>query len=402
MGGTSDRDVTLLTGGWDRPYAFGMTTALIEAGLKVDLIAADDLAPEDFQNHPLLKVLTYRPSHAPGAGVLRKALNVLAYYVRLLRYTWGPSPKIFHILWNNGYDVLDRTVLMLYYRLMGKTIVLTAHNVNAAQRDSKDTFLNRLTLAFQYRLCEHVFVHTDQMKAQLSHDFGVPAASVTVVPFGLNNSVPDTALTRAEARERLGIAADERTLLFFGNIAPYKGLEYLVEAFQGERFVSGDYRLIVAGRPKPGFPDYWNALGPRMAGDNRILLKIEYIPDDETEMYFKASDVLVLPYTDVFQSGVLFLGFSFGLPALVADAGSLKDDITEGQNGFVFAPRDAADLARTIERYFSSDLFHDLTRRRQGIRDHAAAAHSWDAVAHLTLGAYAGLVPVSFLQSSVS
>ena len=49
------------------------------------------------------------------------------------------------------------------------------------------------------------------------------ADRVTVIPFGINNSVPNTRLTPSEARERLGIRADERTILFFGNIAPYKG-----------------------------------------------------------------------------------------------------------------------------------------------------------------------------------
>ena len=47
----------------------------------------------------------------------------------------------------------------------------------------------------------------------------------------------------------------------------------------------------------------------------------EFIPDDETEIYFKAADVLVLPYRDIYQSGVLFLGHSFGLPVLAADVG---------------------------------------------------------------------------------
>jgi glycosyltransferase involved in cell wall biosynthesis len=240
------------------------------------------------------------------------------------------------------------------------------------------------------------------MKAELVEGFGIPAARVSVVPFGINNSVPDTALTPAEARQRLGIASDERTLLFFGNIAPYKGLEYLVSAFQQMAARGGNYRLIVAGRPKPGFSEHWESIRESIAGNERILLKIEYIPDEDTEIYFKAADVLVLPYTDVFQSGVLFLGFSFGLPVLAADVGSLRDDVAEGENGFVFAPRDSADLARAIESYFASDLFRNLRERRPSIKERAEAAHSWETVAALTRRAYSGVLPVSSLQSSVS
>ena len=107
----------------------------------------------------------------------------------------------------------------------------------------------------------------------------------------------------------------------------------------------------------------------------RVLLRADFIPDDETEVYFKAADVLVLPYRHIYQSGVLFLGYSFGLPVLAADVGSLKDEIVEGKTGFVFRPEDPVDLARAIERYFASDLYADLNSRQAGdtrLRDGAA------------------------------
>ena len=71
------------------------------------------------------------------------------------------------------------------------------------------------------------------MKAELSSDFGVPKSKVSVIPFGINNTVPNTSLSSAEAKRRLGISSTDKTMLFFGNIAPYKGLEYLTAAFDG-------------------------------------------------------------------------------------------------------------------------------------------------------------------------
>ena len=53
---------------------------------------------------------------------LRKVLRVLTYYMRLIRYAATAKPKVFHILWNNKLEVFDRTVLMLYYRLVGKRL----------------------------------------------------------------------------------------------------------------------------------------------------------------------------------------------------------------------------------------------------------------------------------------
>lgn len=319
------------------------------------------------------------------------------YYAKLIRYAAIARPRIFHILWNNKFEAFDRTMLMVYYRALGKKLVLTAHNVNAAKRDSKDSYLNRLTLRIQYQLSDYVFVHTEKMKRELVDGFHVPETRVIVIPFGINNAVPSTQLTPREAKRRLGIVDGERTILFFGNIAPYKGLEDLIAAFKHLRALRNDYRLLIAGQPKAS-EQYWAAIQKAIHEDvveGRALLRGEHVPDAETEVYFKAADVLVLPYRYIYQSGVLFLGQSFGLPVLVADVGSLKDEIVEGQTGFVFMPEDPIDLARTIEKYFDSDLYLNLKSRRQEIREHAIQRHSWDVVSHITTGIYAGLLETS-------
>jgi glycosyltransferase involved in cell wall biosynthesis len=83
------------------------------------------------------------------------------------------------------------------------------------------------------------------MKGQLVVEFAMPADRVTVIPFGINDTISKTGMTRAAARQQLGIGNGERTLLFFGQIAPYKGIEYLIQALarlarDGERV-----RLII-------------------------------------------------------------------------------------------------------------------------------------------------------------
>src|SRR5438034_9167552 len=181
-----------------------------------------------------------------------------------------------------------------YYRLLVKITVLRVHNVNAGRRDSKDTPLNRLTLRIQYRLADHIFVHTEKMKLELIAEFGVQEARVTVIPFGINNAVPNTRLTPHEAKQRLGIDDAERTILFFGNIAPYKGLEYLIAAFRQILAGRDDYRLIIVGAPDR-CERYWGPIREAIREDvqkGRVLLRDEFIPDDETELYLKVADVL--------------------------------------------------------------------------------------------------------------
>ena len=161
-----------------------------------------------------------------------------------------------HILWNNKIEWFDRTILMLYYKALGKKIALTAHNVNQARRDAKDSPLNRLTLKIQYRLCDHIFVHTQKMKDELCQDFGVAEKSVTVIRHPINDAFPDTELTPIEAKRRLGLREDEKTMLFFGRIRPYKGIEYLLAAFRLLAAAHSNYRLIIAGEPKKGCEEY--------------------------------------------------------------------------------------------------------------------------------------------------
>jgi D-inositol-3-phosphate glycosyltransferase len=386
--------VALLTGGGDKPYALGMAAALTSVGIHVDFIGSDDHSVPELLSNDRVKFLNLRGDQSEHASLTAKGLRVLSYYARLILYAATANTKLFHILWNNKFQLFDRTLLMLYYKLLGKRVVFTAHNVNAGKRDQNDSLLNRVTLKIQYSLSEHIFVHTDAMKSEMIAEFRIPEDKISVIPFGINNTVPNTTLTAAEARRQLGIRDEDKTLLIFGHIAPYKGLEYLITALAELLKSEQAYRLIIVGNPK-GSRAYWNQIQEgidRHGIRDRVIEKIEYVPDEAAEIYFKAANVLVLPYAHVFQSGVLLLGYSFGLPAIAADVGSLKEEIIEGVTGLVFRARDSSDLARTIERYFRSELFHNLETRRAWIKAYANERYSWNRVANIITRVYSELL----------
>ena len=394
--------VTLLTGGSDRPYVFGLTMSLLSQGAAIDLIGSNELCFPEFSAQPAVQFLNFRGSTHSDADFVTKIARVLKYYFRLIAYAPIARPKIFHILWNNKFETFDRTLLTLFYKLLGKKVVLTAHNVNTARRDAKDTVLNRLTLRVQYHLVNQIFVHTEDMKREMIGEFGVRDSRITVIPFGINNAVPNSALSSPEARRRLGIHEGEKVLLFFGRITPYKGLEYLISAFRQAAARSGNYRLVLAGRPDR-CEEYWKGIRADIDGDvkeARILVQAEFIRDEDVETYFKAADALVLPYRDVYLSGVLFLGQSFGLPVLAADVGSLKDDIQEGENGYLFRPEDPQGLAAAIDKYFASELYANLDSLRPVIRAQAATLHSWAIVSQMTMSVYARLLHLEFADAA--
>ena len=363
----AESGVALLTGGFDKHYTFGLAMALASKGVCLDVIGSDDVDGPKMHTTANLRFLNLR-GNKRETDLVAKVSRVLVYYARLIRYAAEAKPKIFHLLWNNKFEFFDRTLLMLYYKVLGKKIAFTAHNVNAGKRDSNDSLLNRLTLRMQYRLADHIFVHTDKMKRELLMDFGVSEGAVTVIPFGINNSVPDSDLTPTEAKHRLGIQNNEKTILFFGAIRPYKGLEYLVEAFFQLAPTHSEYRLIIAGAPRKETEWYLEKIQRTIEhhpNRGQVIQKTHYVPDEETELYFKAADVLVLPYTHIFQSGVLFLAYRFGLPVIAADIASFREDVVEGRSGFLFNPGVPNSLAQTIERYFGSDLYMELSTCRE-------------------------------------
>jgi glycosyltransferase involved in cell wall biosynthesis len=386
--------VALLTGGRDRPYALGLASALLSRGVAVDFVGGDTVDGRELWGNPRIRVVSLRDGSRPDAGVAGKIWGVWLSYVRLLRYAASTEAPVLHVLWNTKLETLDRTLILLYYRLLGKRIAFTAHNVNVRRRDGGDTLLNRLTLRLQYRLVHHVFVHGEHTKRELQADFAVPDSKITVIPFGINSTVPNSALTSAQAKDRVGLSGHNKVMLFFGNIAPYKGLEYLVDAMALLVEAHPECRLIIAGQPKNSAA-YWEQVARRIrsAGlSSHVIERIEYVPDRDTEIYFKAADVLVLPYTHVYQSGVLFLGYNFGLPVIASDVGSLREEIIEGNTGFLCRPRDASDLAETLESYFVSDLYQNLELRRPGIRNAAHERHCWMQVGEITTGVYTKLV----------
>ena len=325
---------------------------------------------------------------------MAKVRRVLRYYARLIRYAATAEPTVLHILWHNKIEAFDRTLLMLYYRLLGKRLVFTAHNVNAGRRDSKDTLLNRLTLRSQYKLSIHIFVHTDKMKREVVECFGVRENRVTVIPYGINNAVPNSALTPSQAKQHFGIAGGDKTILFFGQIAPYKGLDYLVDAF--ETLTAADPDVPADRRRKA------------QAGPRPVLARRQEPAAAARRSWTRDSRCPLHPGR---QGGGLLQGgrcprpalprnlserhpvlrYSFGLPVVASDVGSLRDDVIDGKTGFLSRPQDPEDLARALAAYFGSELFANLETRREEVREFITSRHSWDTVAELTRDVYARL-----------
>ena len=154
---------------------------------------------------------------------------------------------------------------------------------------------------------------------------------------------------REEAERKLGLLPGKKNILFFGLIRDYKGLDILINAFNG---LDDSYQLIIAGEPYGSFEKYRTAIGASPLKDNtRTFLK--YIKDSEVTDFFSVADVTVLPYRSATQSGISSVSYHFEVPMIVTAVGGLKETIGDAGTGLVAEECTPEAIRAEIGRYFS-------------------------------------------------
>jgi glycosyltransferase involved in cell wall biosynthesis len=389
--GSNEMKAALLTAGKDQHYALGLLRALQGKPVHIEFIGSDVMATSEVVRTGYVDFYNLVGNLDSATSIRQKVLRLLKYYVRLVIYTARTDTKLFHILWFRKFPYIERTLLNIYFKILGKKLVFTAHNVDDQARNGNSSLINKLSLRFLYHIVDHILVHTPKMKMQLIKELGIVEKKITVVPHGINDVIPEASLTRLEAKQQLGFDPNEKILLFFGNIAPYKGLEDLIQALAA--LIEEDrFRLVIAGPVKDkDCEGYWRELEKRIDEfrlSDYVHREIRFIPDENVGVFFKASDISVLPYKRIYQSGVLLLSYRQGLPVIAADVGSLAEDIVEGQTGWIFRAGDPADLAAKIRTYFASDLFRDLESNGQRIREYGDNRFSWAKNVDSTFAVY--------------
>ena len=156
------------------------------------------------------------------------------------------------------------------------------------------------------------------------------------------------------ALEQLELDPSKKTLLFFGLIRDYKGLDLLIDALS---LLDESYQLIIAGESYGDFGKYRQII-ESSSTKSRIKVLNRYIADDEVPRLFSAADLLVTPYRSATQSGVIPIAYHFDLPVLATDVGGLKESIERAGTGLVCLPT-VESLVEGIQEFFrlNKDVF---------------------------------------------
>ena len=161
------------------------------------------------------------------------------------------------------------------------------------------------------------------------------------------------AVSKSLAKKHLGLEEGTKYILFFGFIREYKGLDLLIKAFSDKRFRKLPVKLLIAGEfyidGKP-YLDLIDSLGLKDA----IVLRTEFIENNEIVNYFCASDIVAQPYKDATQSGVTQIAYHFEKPMLTTNVGGLSEMVPDGKVGFVVAP-DVNEISEALFRFFNEN-----------------------------------------------
>lgn len=241
---------------------------------------------------------------------------------------------------------------ILFFKLLGRPVILTVHD--GVLHKGEDGFFARVQNRMELRMADELIFLTNYVKEAVYglYRFKKP---FYVVPHGLIGE---------DFIKPVNRTAPGKTLLFLGRISPYKGVELLIETVAGMENVS---RLIIAGK---------SIYNIQYLQNPRIEVHDKYLSEEEIAQYIAAADVLVLPYLEASQSGVIALGITAAIPMVCTNVGGFHEQL--GPNEAVFVNPDKASLKEGISTLLNNNtLYQDIVRRLEAKRQ----TLSWAVIA---------------------
>jgi glycosyltransferase involved in cell wall biosynthesis len=357
------------------PYDHALCSALAAAGAAVELYTSR------FAYGPVPAAASYerRESFYRGATRLggtraRRALKLAEHVPDMLRYRRAArSAEVVHFQWLSVQH-LDAHLLPSRRSRSGarRPLVLTAHDVLPREpRPGQREAQRRL-----YEEFDALVVHSEHGRRRLTGELGIDPARVHAIPHGaLEHLVPEP----GEPVEPPPLQSEKPVVLCFGLMRPYKGIDLLLEAWEG---IDGA-ELWIAGMPR------MDVAPLRAAAPASVRFVPRFITDDELPGYFRRADLLVLPYREIDQSGVLFTALAFGKPLLLSDVGGFPEVAAAGA-ARTFPAGDAGALHVALSELLGDP--HARATLASGARAAATGRYSWKAVARTTLALYDSLL----------
>lgn len=265
-------------------------------------------------------------------------------------------------------------------RLFFFKYVVTVHDVqsfvggdNTAYADYIFSNASALIVHNQYSL------DSLELKAK-SHSVNLP--EIYVIPHG--NYLPFISKKfKSSCRDVLGVPKEKKVLLFFGQIKKVKGLDLLLAALV--HLKKEDFLLVIAGKVwKDDWTTYQDYIDQNGLAD-KVKLNIRYIDDNEVDTFFSAADFVVLPYREIFQSGVLLMGMSYGVVPIVSNIRGMTEIVEHDRTGFVFESESVSDLVKVLRYSLAQE---NTSTIEDNINQKIQDKYDWGVIGKSTFSVY--------------
>ncbi len=280
----------------------------------------------------------------------------------LLRTIDSINPDVVHITTKHPWLIFALPFLKKY------PIVATIHDVRLHHGAWHP--IQALSLWMLIKYADRIFVHGAWAMNMLV-DRGVSNNKITVIPHG------DYSFFTKYCRNHI---TETNSVLFFGRIEEYKGLEYLIKAEPLIKEDIPDVKIIIAG--SGNFERYRNLIHDL----NTFEIYNTYIPDEEVPNLFQRAKVIVLPYVEGTQTGIIPIAYAFKKPVVVTDVGSIPEVVDAGTTGFIVPPKDERLLADAIVKLLSDDKLR--VQMGENAYKMMELKLSWDKIAEKTIEIY--------------
>ncbi|MDP1677232.1 MAG: glycosyltransferase family 4 protein [Bacteroidota bacterium] len=248
-----------------------------------------------------------------------------------------------------------------------KTKTLTIlHNLIPHEKRLGDMLFTRWLMRFtDYFIAQSASVEKDLLSLLPSAKY----KRVALPMFDLfHNRIP-----KAEARKQLAIT-DEKVIMFFGYIRPYKGLHILIDAMKIVK-QKINIRLLVCGEYYGDEEKYRRHIKEAGIEDVTTVFS-DYIPNEKVHIFFSAADVVVQPYISATQSAIAQIAYFFSSPIIATNVGALPEVVINEKSGLIVPPNNPQQLADAILRFYNEQMEAKLTAGASEERK----KYTWDAM----------------------
>ncbi len=277
-----------------------------------------------------------------------------------------------------GTPLLDQFFLKSLIRHL--PVVLTVHDV----KPHYERFVSRASFIKRSLQIPHcLIVHYEDGRKQLADHWGICSDHIDVIPHGIMHlqNPPDP----TDARKKLNLPLDRQIILFFGGIRPNKGLDILLKALKIVKSRNQRVLLVIAGGllGRFNFEPYSDIIKKADLSEH-VQTFVHFIPEEEVDYFFAASDLVVLPYLKFeAQSGVLLRAYAHKKPVVVSNIGAMGELVSSDKVGLVVEPGAVEPLALAVINAMDS-----LDKFQSCYGPDLENKYSWEHIAELTMHSY--------------